>query len=51
MSKCRCLHFEADLDAQPDGWLCHCGHDAQDHRPTKEYPGDRSCKANEDPDE
>jgi hypothetical protein len=45
--KCHCLHFEADMDENEDGVVCHCGHVIEEHRPSRKYPGDTSCKADE----
>jgi len=45
VEKCRCIHFDADLDENEDGVVCTCGHVIEEHRPDDpKYPGDRSCK-------
>jgi hypothetical protein len=41
--RCRCIAYEADEETE----ACVCGHAIEEHRPTREYPGDTSCKAAE----
>lgn len=46
--KCRCIHYDDD----GEGWdCCTCGHNREFHRPSKRYPGDMSCKADETEDD
>jgi hypothetical protein len=48
-AKCRCLHFCPCEDEFPDA--CCCGHTVEEHAPTKRYPGDTSCKGDDEEDE
>lgn len=49
--KCRCLHFCPCEDEYEFPDACCCGHTVEDHAPTKEYPGDTSCKGDDEEDE
>jgi hypothetical protein len=41
--RCRCIVYEKDTLYES----CFCGHSIEEHSPTKEHPGDTSCKAAE----